>query len=112
MPAGQYYLEFFAEPTATSYLYDYIFSLQNNLSVDENVIADFKVYPNPTSSKIFIDSNEVFEEFKIFNILGQKVLSGSLFGTKEIDLGSLTTGTYIVKISNVEKTISTKILKQ
>jgi len=97
--AGQYYIEFYAAPTNTSYLNPYIFIIQNALSNDDRMVSNnITVYPNPTNSKINIKSESKFDEVEIYTVIGQKVISNKISENQEIDLSELTSGTYLIKL--------------
>ena len=90
LSAGQYYIEFYATPSSTSYLYPYTFIIQNTLSIDNNLVdSAFSIYPNPTNSKVNIKSEIKFEEVEIYNVLGQKVLYSKGSENQEIDMSLL-----------------------
>ena len=67
-----------------------------------------KVYPNPTSEKVFFDLNELAgeTEFEIYNSVGKLINTQSWdlvkYQIKEIDLSSLPAGVYLYKIRNEE----------
>ncbi len=79
------------------------------LQVPDLNTFDIKLYPNPTISKVYINTN--FDiEIKIYNIIRQMVLKTQ---EKSIDVSQLNSGTYIFKVkdlstNNIE---SFKILK-
>ena len=111
--SGQYYLEFYATPTSTSYQFPYTFTIQNTLSIDDNLVdSTFSIYPNPTNSKVNIKSENKFDEVEIYNILGQKVLSSKILENQEIDMSSLTSGTYFLKLKSESLIKNAKIIKQ
>ncbi len=113
LSAGQYYLEFYATPNSTSYLYPYSFIIQNTLSINDNLVDNtFSIYPNPTNSKVNIKSESKFEEVEIYNVLGQKVLSSKILDNQEIDMSSLTSGTYFLKLKSESFVKNAKIIKQ
>lgn len=73
------------------------------------------IYPNPTSSKIFITSKEYVSTYEIYNALGQKVQEGNfnaVLEQEELDLSALQNGMYILtlKADNLNKSI--KVIKQ
>lgn len=114
---GLYYLEIYATPANTSYLYPYSFSLSSSLSNPDFISTDLlKIYPNPTSSKINFDNSiERFETATIINYLGQilyEVQFDSFNANQEVDLSSFMTGVYIIKFSNKDKSISKRIIKE
>ncbi len=113
LSAGQYYIEFYATPSSTSYLYPYTFIIQNTLSIDNNLVdSAFSIYPNPTNSKVNIKSEIKFEEVEIYNVLGQKVLYSKVSENQEIDMSLLQSGTYFLKIKNDKTVRNVKIIKQ
>ncbi len=115
--SGQYYLEFFATPTNTSYQYPYNFILSSVLSsetFDSNI--SLNIHPNPTNSKVFFDNtNSNYNEVAIYNYLGQEV-SKSKFSefvnNQEIDFSSFASGVYVLRFSNQENYQSVKIIKE
>lgn len=91
--------------TAQITLSDYI-PIYEPLSVEPIVTQNLKVYPNPTSGLLHIDSGTL-HQVKIFN------LSGVLLETttkKEIDLSTYARGIYIVKIETSEGTLLKKVV--
>ncbi len=86
------------------------------LNVDTfNNINPFIVYPNPTSSKIFITSKEYIGTYEIYNTLGQKVKEGNLnsvLDQVELDLSTLQNGMYVMCFKSEKLNKSIKIVKQ
>ena len=78
------------------------------LSLEENSISSFSVYPNPTREKIHIKSNMEISQIEIFNQLGVLVLSAIKNST--IDVSSLSSGIYFLEISNNTEAIVKKIV--
>ena len=73
------------------------------------------VYPNPTSSKIFITSKEYVSSYEIYNTLGQKVKEGSfnaVLEQEELDLTELQSGLYILNFNGEKTSKSVRIVKQ
>ena len=57
-----------------------------------------RIFPNPVSDVLFIESKEPILGFNIYNTLGQEVLSKSIETTSfSIDLTTLHTGVYLLK---------------
>jgi hypothetical protein len=68
----------------------------NTVSVLENEMGNIKIFPNPTTGKLRIESNELrIEEVVIFDIYGrkQKAERGIL-----IDISDLPAGVYFLRI--------------
>jgi hypothetical protein len=72
-------------------------------------------YPNPTKSILHLDSgNFLFKDASIYDLLGKQVFTSNFSSTKiDLDLKSLQTGTYLLKVSSDSgKTEILKIMKE
>ena len=79
-----------------------------SLSVkDEYLEAQLKVYPNPTSESINIQTELVIKSIELYSIRGNKVLQTE---QSKVDVSGLATGTYIVKINTEVGVISKKLI--
>jgi hypothetical protein len=58
------------------------------------------LFPNPSSDYIIIDNVFKIEHYKIYNIMGGKVVEGNAFKNEKIDIRYLDNGAYILKMSN------------
>tara|TARA_B110000503_G_scaffold120499_1_gene183181 strand:- start:2829 stop:3704 length:876 start_codon:yes stop_codon:yes gene_type:complete len=82
-------------------------------SVRDNAIEGFATYPNPITKNTFtITSNSSNrKEFAIFNVLGKKVLSSSFSGVKsDVDVSTISSGVYILKVTENGKTATKKLV--
>ncbi|WP_299368665.1 choice-of-anchor L domain-containing protein [Winogradskyella sp.] len=72
------------------------------LSIDENTIVDFDLYPNPANSLVTVEFNNVNSDciLEIFDIQGKRLYSESINSTRTIDISSFKAGMYFVKLSN------------
>ena len=65
-------------------------------------IEGLTIYPNPVSNNkpfIYITSkNNLSKTVDVFNVLGKRIFSVSLIG-KELNISMLSTGVYILKIT-------------
>lgn len=86
------------------------------LNVDTfDTTNNFIVYPNPTSSKIFITTKEYVSSYEIYNTLGQKVKEGNfnaVLEQEELDLTELQSGLYILNFNGEKTSKSVRIVKQ
>jgi hypothetical protein len=82
----------------------------NDLTFSERI----KIYPNPISSNIInIKTSNLGENitYEIANVLGQNILKGNLIN-EQINVGDLSSGTYVIVLKNkTQKTIK-KFVKQ
>lgn len=76
--------------------------------------AGFKYFPNPVKDVLNLSYISNISSVSVVNLLGQQVLTKNVNANEsQLDLSSLTVGTYLVKVTtedNLEKTI--KIVKQ
>jgi polyhydroxybutyrate depolymerase len=73
-----------------------------SINENNNALGNFKVYPNPVNTQLTIDAGFAAErEFRIYNPIGELVLSGILDSAENIiDLSSLAPNVYILNIEN------------
>lgn len=76
----------------------------DNLSLPGNLT----IYPNPARQTLFIKTAKDIrvEAYSIMNVLGQKVLSGDLKPGESIDIRSLASGSYFIKIKTNNGTVN------
>jgi hypothetical protein len=86
------------------------------MSIDENNFdKGIKVYPNPFSNLITIETNEPIFKIEIYNLLGQmvksKIIDSPIDNLVNIDLSELVLGNYMAKIYFDNSVKSVKIIK-
>jgi len=75
----------------------------------------FKLYPNPVSNTLTIETKNTIQisSINIYNALGQLVLViPNAKETKAVDVSSLSSGNYFIKINSDKGTSNTKFIKQ
>ena len=73
-----------------------VYDLSTVLTTDNNLISDFKIYPNPASEEVILYLNDLnLKEVSIFNKLGQLV---KVSKTKTINTSILKSGIYFLQI--------------
>lgn len=77
----------------------------------EKPIYDLDIYPNPVSTgRVFITAKSNGVKFvEVYNVIGKRVLQVSLT-TKELNVSSLPTGVYIIKITQGEQQATRKLI--
>lgn len=86
----------------------------NQLSVDEFLISDLILYPNPTSHFLNLNTkNHELDkaEFSIFDISGRQAFKGKIYDNK-IDVSRLQSGNYILKIDTNGNVKAQKFIKK
>ena len=82
----------------------------SNLSVGENV-GMVALYPNPTSGLLTIEA-ENMTIVSIYNLVGQCLMENSAKdGAVNLDLNSLQSGVYLVKVSTSTSSVMQKVIK-
>lgn len=66
-----------------------------------NLLADFSIYPNPSSSQITLSFSTQKAQFSLFDMNGKELLSKVVANQESIDVSSFEKGMYIVKIDGV-----------
>lgn len=80
----------------------YLYSETSNCAValEENTQTFLSLYPNPANTTLVVNGVEAETGYVIYSSLGQMVLRGVTNNQKSIDLRSLESGTYFVRIQN------------
>ena len=81
---------------------------ENILSIEHNELQELSIYPNPTSDKVNIVSNNQIDTIEVYDILGKQVML--LKQTNEIDVSDLNSGIYLFKIWIGEQLQTRKIV--
>ncbi len=62
---------------------------------------DIKVYPNPATNELFITGLTERMEYRVMNVVGVTVMSGSVDGVwSRVDLGELSAGVYVLQLAD------------
>ncbi|WNJ18276.1 T9SS type A sorting domain-containing protein [Pontibacter sp. G13] len=106
------YVMFLETPDYATAVIDDVAFTYETVSIDpREELADWVVYPNPTSRVAYIDTEQEITEIAVFDMLGKRVMTQK--NSSEVDLGHLANGVYVLSIRTVDHQIfSTKILKE
>ena len=69
------------------------------LSVNQNTLSEFTIYPNPANDFIHIKSKTGISQIKVYNELGVSVLTKQ--NHSSMDISELQNGIYIIKVTSV-----------
>ena len=93
------------------YIDDVSLIFASSLSISEEELISFSIYPNPTSDFISIKGIENINSIKVYSILGS--LEKEVFNTNQIDVSELSSGIHLIKIDNGTGTVFTeRIIKK
>src|SRR5574343_111628 len=82
----------------------------NTTSFDE---SNLSLYPNPTSGIVNISYDKEISNVSVYNLLGQNVLNQEGKGLEiQLDLSTLASATYFLKITSEGATKTIKVIKQ
>ena len=87
------------------------------LGTDSIFANMFKVYPNPASGIVVIQSNEVFPDVEIilFDMNGRRLITASNVANSnalQLDISNLSSGIYLLQINSEEKTTVKQLVKR
>ena len=86
------------------------------ITTNEVAVHDIIVYPNPVASELLVKLTKGFEKGSVItvtDVTGRLLRNLPVVGTEYVlPLSALSSGVYFIKISNGEKSITKKIIKQ
>lgn len=93
--------------------YDNLYAYKAPLGVSDFESANIKMYPNPSRNELNIEAKNTIQKVRIYNILGQEVLSSSPNANSvKLQTSSLQKGVYVVKTTINGKVSTSKIVKE
>ncbi|WP_415060689.1 reprolysin-like metallopeptidase [Flavobacterium sp.] len=85
---------------------------EGEVEIEPIVSSSIKLYPNPVKDgNLFISSETVYSQFRIINVMGQVVQTGTL-SENTVNVSSLTTGTYLLELVNETSSETKRFIKQ
>lgn len=108
--AGTYYFGFYAYSDANMFrIYLDDINIAVDTKVDETNLTS-RIYPNPATNNIRIESNSLIKMVRIVNVLGQEVYAQAAANRGlEINVSNLNAGVYFVTIETANGTKTSKI---
>lgn len=96
-------------PIATN---EAITTVQNNLSTQEISKSEISIYPNPVKDILTFKTKEKVKKAEIYDTNGRLVKVELGISNNQIDVSSLKTGTYVIKVISDKKYFQTKFIKK
>lgn len=88
----------------------------SSLGVAETNFETFHVYPNPVTSLLTIELGQEFTTesvIELYDVTGKLILKKNVEGsTQTLNMGGLHSGVYVLKISNANKNVVKRIIKE
>jgi Secretion system C-terminal sorting domain len=95
------------------FLDNVIFTTGDVLSVGDNNVAEFSVYPNPTKNNWNIKASSTINSVVVFDILGKQVTTLTPNSTDvEISTANINAGVYFAKIESANGSKTVKLIKE
>ncbi|GGG54623.1 hypothetical protein GCM10010976_26940 [Bizionia arctica] len=95
---------------------DELTTVAENLSIEESILQTVvKIYPNPVSGNLTIDSKHILETISIFDVNGRQLQTLVLCGNtnkSKVNLSRFSKGVYFVKIRTEAGIQTSKIIKE
>lgn len=79
-------------------------------STNQESEEGISIYPNPTNDIVFIDADIEDWDYQVIDMNG-KVMSIGVMKGSTIDLSQLTTGLYVLSLSNGDRVVTEKLMK-
>ncbi|WPO80338.1 T9SS type A sorting domain-containing protein [Flavobacterium sp. KACC 22761] len=87
--------------------------VNGSLSAPDFNLTSFQFYPNPVIDILNIENNAVIDDVEIIDVSGKSVLSKKINALSAgIDLSSLSSGVYILKVTSEGKAKTVKFIKK
>jgi len=86
----------------------------DTLGIDEVILSkNLQLYPNPITDQLFINGTNTLniQSLQLYDVLGKQVLQ-ELHNFEKIDVSSLKSGVYLVKIETDKGVITKKVVKE
>jgi len=85
----------------------------NSTSIDESILENMNVYPNPANEMFTISINANDWNYKLYDLSGRMVKSDNAQNTKmNVYLNDLERGTYLLEVEHKGSKITKKVIKQ
>ena len=86
---------------------------EDTTGINDNLMADFNVYPNPVKDRLYIETSKQIQSIEVYDIYGrlQVTKTPSHQGDLSVDVSDLNSGIYFVKVKTEEGNIVKRIIK-
>jgi len=90
-----------------------VISCNTSLGLAENTVNTVTLSPNPVASNLQLKASDSITSFRIYNTLGQEIMSDSLHSNQEqIAVNHLPSGTYFIKIWIIDSSSISTFIKE
>jgi len=90
-----------------------VLTVTGTLGLEDQIIEGFGFYPNPTKDNILLNAKQNIDQVELYNLLGQQVMIAQPgVSSYKLNLSSLNTGVYFMKVKVADKTGTYKVVRQ
>lgn len=90
-----------------------VFKLDGFLAANEAKGDTYKYYPNPVSDQFTIESKDTIDNVEVYSLTGKLILTKKINSkTTTLNLSTLTSGNYLMKVTGAGKTDVIKVIKK
>ncbi len=90
-----------------------VITVEHTMSVTDKFVKNLKFFPNPVKNDLTISALFKVDNYQIYNVLGALVKEGKGAGNvTQVDMSSLNSGLYFVKVSSNNLQSTLKIAKK
>lgn len=83
-----------------------VINVLDNVGIEDLTSTNIHVYPNPATNNITIDGIEANTKYTLSDLSGKIILKGLVNNQANIDVTSLSNGTYLLNINGISKKIN------
>ena len=94
------------------YLDDITIEEAPTASIEENLLSDFTIYPNPVKDFLNITGAGEINRAQVYTLHGQKVIENEESNIQQINMEGLANGIYILKLHSGNASKSIKLIKE
>jgi len=81
--------------------------------ISENQLPSLNIYPNPSSANVSIETPITKGFYHLRDITGKTLLQGTVPASKfSVDLSHLSSGVYFISISDGDRQVNGKVVKE
>ena len=86
----------------------------DTVATEDFLAAEFSIYPNPAREQLTIEMNDESSKYQveIVDMLGKKVFNTEIQSKGQLNVSSLASGTYLLKLNSNSNTTTVRFVKQ
>lgn len=112
-PSATYQISFVSVGHDGYYVFLDDISISDICSVPANAAIRAKVFPNPTTGRVTVESNAVNADITVYDMFGRIVMASKVVSERTVlDFKGYAQGLYIIRISDHQSCVNIKVVKE